>query len=336
MSRLTVILPGLCWPDSGDREYLSPQVNMPGLNQLLNFATVNKCDFSYSDFYYSLLFNKQGNEQHGEIASLALAYAEKLGVIGQWRNYLLASPSHLRIDRDRILISESELLQLDSSESQQLIEALNHHFAGECEFFYISDELWLVGVTIDTHELSLVPLIDIIGENINDYLPTGSAGLLINTLTNEIQMLFHDCVVNNLREQDGLLVVNGIWLWDIQDFAKISLGNKVISSNSNIGNLIDDVGTQLSKNEVVLIDQLYYPSRYRDAYAWVSLVNSLDQDLFVPLFEQWSAGSIEQISVIIPQYSGLSGGVEFRLTKRRFWQRYLKPYRDKMLNYLFN
>ncbi len=335
MSRLTVILPGLCWPDSGDREYLSPQIKMPWFNQLLNFATVNKCDFPYSDFYYSLLFDKQ-DDARDETASLALAFARKLGLTGKWRNYLLASPTHLRLDRDRILISESELLQLDFSESQQLIEMLNHHFTGECEFFYISDELWLVGVTIDTHEQSLVPLIDIIGENINDYLPTGSAGLLINTLTNEIQMLFHDCVVNNLREQDGLLVVNGIWLWDIQDFAKISLGNKVISSNPNIGNLIDDIGTQLSTNGVILIDQLYYPSRYRDAYAWVALVNSLDQDLFVPLVEQWLAGSIEQISVIIPQSSGLNGGVEFHLTKPRFWQRYFKPHRDKVLSYIFN
>ncbi len=335
MSRLTVILPGLCWPDSGDREYLSPQVKMPWLNQLLSFATVNKCNFSYSDFYYSLFLDKQ-DDARDEIASLALAYARKLGIIGKWRNYLLASPTHLRIDRDRILISESELLQLDSSESQQLIEVLNQHFSGECEFFYISDELWLVGVTIDTHEVSLVPLIDIIGENINDYLPTGSAGLLINALTNEIQMLLHDCVVNNLRDQDGLLVVNGIWLWDIHDFAKISLGSEVISSNPNIGNLIDDVGTQLSKNQVILIDQLYYPSRYRDAYAWTGLVNSLDQDLFVPLFEQWSAGTIEEISVIIPQSSGLNGGVEFRLTKRRFWQRYLRSHRDKVLSYIFN
>ena len=335
MSRLTVILPGLCWPDSGDREYLSPQVKMPWLNQLLSFATVNKCNFSYSDFYYSLFLDKQ-DDARDEIASLALAYARKLGLIGRWHNYLLASPTHLRIDRDRILISESELLQLDSSESQQLIEVLNQHFAGGCEFFYISDELWLVGVTIDTHELSLVPLIDIIGENINDYLPTGSAGLLINALTNEIQMLLHDCVVNNLRDQDGLLVVNGIWLWDIHDFAKISLGSEVISSNPNIGNLIDDVSTQLSKNQVILIDQLYYPSRYRDAYAWTGLVNSLDQDLFVPLFEQWSAGTIEEISVIIPQSSGLNGGVEFRLTKRRFWQRYLRSHRDKVLSYIFN
>lgn len=333
MSQLTVVVPGLRWPDSGDGEYLSPQLNTPWLEQLLNFASVGRCDFTYSDFYYSWLFKEQPTEQ---TASLAFAYANRLGICDKWSNYLLASPTHLRIDRDRILIGESELLQLDFSESQQLIELLNQHFSGECEFFYISDELWLVGVTIDTSELELVPLIDIIGENINEFLPAGEAGLAVNALANESQMLFYECAVNNLRNQDGLLAVNGLWLWDKRNLIKNLSATKIISSNPAIGHPINDIKLQLSENQVVLIDQLYYPSRYRDAYAWVSLLNSLDQDLFYQLYQQWSAGAIKQISVIIPQFSGSRNGVEFRLSRLRFWQRYFKRRKPKVLNYIFN
>lgn len=333
MRKLTIIIPGLCWPDGGDKEHLLPQVKTPALNSLLSFAKNELCPYSYSDFYYSLLLKDKTMDKH---KSLAFGYAKILGVENRWKDYLLISPTHLRIDRDRILICESELLQISVEEGDEVIALLNRHFGGECEFFSINEELWLIGINTDFSDISLIPLMDIIGENINEYLPSGELGLKLNALSNEIQMLLFDCPINNWRSNNGLLSINGVWFWDKRNLTNLTFGENEISSNPRLGNPVTDLTSQLLKNNIILIDQLYYPCHYRDAYSWITLLNSLDSDLFYPLFREWRVGSINEISLIVPQYSPDRGGVEFKLTKTKFWKRFLHRTRHTKLNLFAN
>jgi len=47
----------------------------------------------------------------------------------------------------------------------------------------------------------------------DEYLPTGDVGRQFHRIHSELQMLFHDHIVNQQRAGQSLPVVNGLWLW---------------------------------------------------------------------------------------------------------------------------
>jgi hypothetical protein len=51
------------------------------------------------------------------------------------------------------------------------------------------------------------------GKYIGPALPAGVDGPRWRTLLNEIQMLLHDCPINQERENRGLPLVNSLWFW---------------------------------------------------------------------------------------------------------------------------
>ena len=205
---LTIAIPGLFWPDSGDIDYLYPKIEADNFKSLIKHANVSKLNYGYSNLFYSA---STGLAQ----GSLAKQLASQLKITDEYPNFLLAEPTHLRLDRDRLLIAEPALLQLDQSEEVAIINAINTHFNGEIKLYYVNEGLWLVGHKLDVSDCTFYPILDIIGENIDDYLvKEGADAIKLNKLINEIQMLLFNLPLNEERKQEGSLVANSLWLSD--------------------------------------------------------------------------------------------------------------------------
>lgn len=283
MNDLNILLPGIIWNEIGDYKYLYRELDVPCLSKLLSRAKRAKHQLSYSDFVYSGFTEE----------SLAMHYVDKLGATG-YQSYLIAEPTHLRADRDRLLIAESELLQLNENEAYSTIQLINQHFAGDIYIWYIREDLWLLGCNIDVGDLVSYPIIDIVGENADEYLPTGKSRLKLHALMNEIQMLLHECELNKLRTQEGLIPLNSLWLWD--------------KPNIQLPCLIDRG-----------VDSAYYPLQYRDSYAWLGKIREIEQNLISPLLLDLASGKYREINIWIPHMNVTWCFTISKYAMHKFW-----------------
>lgn len=281
----TFIIPGLFWLHSADNEYLSSQLKLPNIDKLLNNCTVE------------IIPNKSLSYWLYDLPSATISAQQTLSVQGftEFSNWLYVEPTHLRVDRDRLLISEPELLQLNDQETINTIETINNHFENELKIFKLNDNLWLIGCNIDTSEIFANPIIDIIGENIDEYLPTGKNSLKLHSVMNEIQMLLFNNDVNTSRENDGLLAINSVWFWQKEFDNKTNL----ITCNdlTNI-TLRESIQSAVTNGSYIYLDTLLYSAKYRDSFAWVNNLNKLDNLIGNELLQ--TLDKYKSVQIIIP------------------------------------
>jgi hypothetical protein len=311
MRELNIVLAGLIWQEVADYEYLYKELSVPKLSKLLSKANITgHAGLSYSDFAYSNTKVQIGT-------TLANNYAAQLNLSG-FNSYLLAEPTNLRADRDRLLIAESELLQLSETEAHEIIASINQHFEGEVKVFYLREDLWLLGTNLDLHDLNSYPIIDIIGENVDDYLPEGVSRIYLHKIMNEIQMLLFEHPVNSLRNEDNLLAVNSLWLWDkkIQPLpCKLGKAAHIKTSVKNIKQLISTADCN-----TLIIDDTYYPAKYRDSFGWVQRLHEIEEYLPEFIMDALRTGKFKTVNIWLPQLSNTWQLNINRFDLYKFWR----------------
>ena len=296
MRELNLVLPGIIWPEIADYEYLLKQLNIPNLSKLCTKATLSRINFHYSDFVYA--------DYDYSAGFLAQSYAKKLNVHSEFNSFLMVEPTHLRADRDRLLIAEAELLQLNTDEAKIIITAINQHFSGELKLYRLEDDLWLLGTNLDLEDLTSYPIIDIVGENIDDFLPLGKSRLQLHKILNEIQMLLFNLPINQQRQDDGLMQVNSVWFWN-KHRPNLNLARQqMISSSQQIDEQLNEITQTTTSLTTLVIPNGYFAARYRDSFAWVQQVNQLEQELASKLIALLSKRKIARIKIIIPSVEG--------------------------------
>jgi hypothetical protein len=311
--KLSIALPGLLWHDIGDIEYLSPQT--PNLDNLIKHATISTIPHSFSDWVYS--------SYTGITNSLATEMAKNLGYYDLYSHFLLAEPTFLRADRDRLLICESELLQLNEDEVSTIIDNLNEHFAGILQAYSITPNLWLIGLNLKLNKDKYYPILDIIGENIDEYLPANSIEL--TKLLNEIQMLLFSLELNKLRKNEGLIQINSLWLWDkeiksnlIDNYSNIFTNSRSLNS-AKIKSLPELLSYAFIDNSLIIIDNLYYPCSYRDSHSYLHNLSVIDSQVIGVLLEHNT--KFDTLEILIP---GIDKTMVITLNKNnkyKFWKK---------------
>lgn len=320
--KCSIAFPGLIWPDIGD-EAVYNEVTTPRLDGLIKRASLSKLDYNFSDLVYATYNDSQID------GTLATAFAKQLKVDTEYSYFLLAEPTHLRVDRDRLLICETELLKLSFKETQIIIDSINSHFNREIKLYAISQELWLIGLNVDIRDNQFYPILDIIGENIDNYLPRGTNSMWLNKIINEIQMLLFNLPENVTRKQDDLLTINSLWLWDkkvdptiINSYSKVFTNiNLVNFNNTKINELVPPYfENTLVDNSLLIFDDLYYPCRYRDFVAWEERLHQVSEHLLQSL----DVRQFSQINLLIPNTSStLILNIKPRNKKYKIWKKSL-------------
>lgn len=127
--------------------------------------------------------------------------------------WLCATPVHMQVRRDQMILMPPHLLTVGADEAADLIASLEAHFAADSlEFRAATPADWYLRcperpkLTTTSPELAA-------GRNVDPLLPAGKDRLDFHRLINEAQMLLHEHPVNVRREAIGAPAINSVWLW---------------------------------------------------------------------------------------------------------------------------
>ncbi len=182
----------------------------PALETLLARANVIE---TVGDSFESTLFGLFGISS-GLDTDLPSAAVSRLAEGGKRDKafWFHADPVFLKATSDRLLLFDAEMLDIRPEDADALTKLFNQHFAEDGWYLEAPHaNRWYLRLPI-MPALNTSPLVDVIGRNIDQYLPTGEEAKKWRSILNEVQMLFHSATANTQREAARLLPIKGIWL----------------------------------------------------------------------------------------------------------------------------
>lgn len=127
--------------------------------------------------------------------------------------WLCLDPVHLEVAMGGLILRPPESLNLTRTEADALIDAINLHWLSEHLALHATHPgRWYLPLP-EVPILRTTPLDEMAGEYLTPHLPRGADARRFLHLINEVQMLLHMHPVNRAREEAGLPLVNGLWLW---------------------------------------------------------------------------------------------------------------------------
>lgn len=127
-------------------------------------------------------------------------------------DYLLhADPIRLLPDRDCLLAFDLDDDPLDLDEIARLVEVFNAHFDDDGLRLYGSPTGRLYLGCDRVPSIRTQPLSEVIGRNLDRFLPEGPDRRRWRSLLNETQMLCHGLELNQEREARGRPTLGGLW-----------------------------------------------------------------------------------------------------------------------------
>ena len=257
--------------------------------------------------------------------------------VGQGTSYCLrADPVHLRLQRDQLILQAAGTLAIE--EARQLCASLNTHFsAAGLNFFAPHPQRWYLQLDkppdMNTHHLAQV-----IGKDVQGYLPYGLDALHWHGVFNEIQMLLFEHEVNVAREMRGELPINSVWFWGGgHETAKLAQPFKKIYGNCELAEAfargagivyapLHGFPTQYHPvnepgDELVVFETLRLALQNGDVYAWREGLQQFEHGVAAPLLRALRSGQIEQLTLDIPDAVASRQWVLTRTASWKFWLR---------------
>jgi hypothetical protein len=144
------------------------------------------------------------------MAPITLAHDMPEAPAGFW---LRADPVLLRPSLDNLILLPSDGLAITQAEADALVHSLNQLFGENGLTFYAPlPERWYVHCQTFP-EVSFTDLEQVLGRQIDGFLPTGPQALLWHRYLNEVQMLFYTHPVNEARAQAQRQLIPSVWFW---------------------------------------------------------------------------------------------------------------------------
>lgn len=329
---LHLVIPGLLAP--GPIPPGLPRPEATALERLLGRARVTTLDAVGYDATLFQLFGLAAAPER----DLPTAAVTRLvdGGDSQQGWWLRADPAHLQPDRNRLLLFDARSLDLDSDEVESLVAELNREFGSAgLQLDAPHPNRWYLRLD-DDPGLRAYPLDQVIGRNINRFLPYDETKRRWRTLWTEIQMALHRSPINTAREARGRRPVNSLWFWgggrlphgarspcdDVYAAEPLSRGLARLAGVA-VSPLPDNAADWLAASEedketLVALEATRYDRADGNLYAWVGHVNALEANWFAPLLTLLDASRVTRLYL----YSG--DGRIFTVERgrwRHFWRR---------------
>ena len=280
-----------------------------------------------------------GGDPDAEIPAGALTLAG-LGGESAGAVWMRADPSHLRLNRDQLILVPAVAFGLQAAESEALAEALNRHFAGQLVFYPLKADRWCVRLeSLDAGGLRTKTPAEVAGRDINRHLPAGEGSIRWHQVLNEIQMVLHEHPVNEAREARGEPAVNSVWLWGAGQlpgglgapFQSVTADDPLASGFAQAAGLRHrpvppDAGIWLERlpgegRQLVVLDTLRLPLALSDYDTWGARIVELEARWFAPLVAALRAASVSMVTVLVPDGTELRAFESTRNDLRHFWRR---------------
>jgi len=265
--------------------------------------------------------------------------------------WLRADPIHLQLQRDRVALMASDMLQLTQQDADHMVAALNAQFAVDGLVFEArAPQRWYVRVA---HRPSLVTqtITAAAGHDVHDVLPTGEDASAWRKIFNEIQMVLHALPVNEQRVDAGLPAINSVWIWgggvrtDVpgrpfnavwsDDALTQSLGAHADAHAARLPKdgaaWVDGARAQpAGEDRLIVIPDCAQSAAYGDVGGWRDAMERLDRSWIAPLVAALRNKLLERLVIVSP---GIKACHRFELGRRslsKFWvaARPLSAYRS--------
>ena len=209
LSKLHLVIPGLLGP-MANLASAGIRLSVPTLERLLSRAD---CRPLMGEDYPTTLFALFGLSS-SEARDLPEGAVNYLGEGGDVEDacWMRADPVHLRADRDRLLLFNGEQLAITLPEAERIAAQFNQHFAEDnIQLLTPNPARWYLRLDhcpeLTTHSHGKV-----VGRHIEPFMPAGKDARRWRQLNNEMQMLLFQSAVNQQREVEGRVSINGLWL----------------------------------------------------------------------------------------------------------------------------
>lgn len=326
---LHLAIPDLLWPVGEDRPVMEG-LKLPALETLLAKGRLTTRDCAYPERWLLDSYGASGSAPYALRAD---------GGEAEDAVWMRADPCHLRVGRDKLMLTDAHTFELSREEAEALVESLNRHFADDGMMFYpMQPERWYLRLD-EAPALTTTPLEEARGRSIDPLLPGGEAAMSWRRALNEVQMLLHDHPVNEAREARGAVPINSVWLWGAGKNEPVSRKpyHRVRSRDPLAAGLAQASGASIlplperaepwlrqaptEGVELLLLDMLAAPAGYGDAHEWRTRLEALERDWLAPLLDALRGGRIGMITV-----HALGAGTNFdaettRQDLRYFWRR---------------
>ncbi|MEB0134796.1 hypothetical protein QN362_05575 [Actimicrobium sp. CCC2.4] len=264
---------------------------------------------------------------------LALRAMHRRGFAPESGVWFVLNPVHIHIARDHLVLTDPRRLALADADSRTLFalaaplfEEIGQQLVyGDAATWFLRADDWTAMQTATPDAAC--------GHNIDIWMPKGPSERDWRKVQNEIQMHWHDCTVNQSREQQGLDPVNSLWLWagtpakqDVRDSPYTDVFNLANWRGETVKHAdsatIADVLAAKPVHGLLLLDMLIEPALGEDLSEWLMRVNALEAPWFAPLLQALKDGALGSCRLILTHGSLVTGHLITRTTLRKFW---LKP-----------
>lgn len=226
-------------------------------------------------------------------------------------SWMCADPVHLHFARETLVLTDNNELDIAHDEALQLVAALNGSFADVGEFMIATPGEWHLRLhklpQLVTHSVAQV-----LGRNIEPYLPSGPDGAEWRRTINEIQMLLHAHPVNEVREAQGKPVINSLWPWGAGSltgrlqqhhqtvYADMPLARGLAqASGGACENLPAGFAQAAAGSTLAVLDSLHYPALALEVDAWQARLQQLETAWFRPLLDALKRKQLGHARIIL-------------------------------------
>ena len=300
---------------------------------LLGRADAEAFSGTHPDEVLFRLFGAQRNAAQ-DVPTGAVSRLADIGGDGDgW--WMRADPVFLKPDGDRLLLFDGRQLDIQRTEAEQLAALFNGHYRDRGWRIEIGHpRRWYLRLK-SAPQVQTCPLSEVVGRNIDSFLPWGQEGADWRFVLNEVQMLFHGSPANDRRQTRGLPPINSLWFWGggrlprgLPDrFSQVYAGSSfsrglAILSGVQLYPLpaqADELlGGPVSGQQLLVNTSLQRHVLDADYRGWSGSLASLHRDWIIPLHQALKKGKVEALR-FFP-----CNGYGYRLDRRclrRFWRR---------------
>ncbi|WP_018152426.1 hypothetical protein [Leeia oryzae] len=328
---ITLILPGLIWPDADPALYNG--LDLPHLHWLLGKGTVNVLAGQTLDQWLVRKAELGFSLPNAALTALRLPDAPTTGY------WLHADPVHLHPNRSELRVIDTQTFGITPAEANALIDALNLHFAEDgLRFFPLTPYQWLLHVAEDP-KLDMTPLQHVIGRSMDPHLPKGENAIRWHKLLNEIQMLMYNHPVNDQRDANGQPMLHSVWPWGGGSLpapvakpkslprwwsdapAWLGLASYLSHSCEPTPSRAEQIVSE-QQDAWVYLDGLAMPQAREDGWGWQEILREYDAVWFAPLMAALQQGQVQQVTLV---YEGDHQVCETTVTRSARWQFWKRP-----------
>ncbi len=330
MRSITLYVPGLF--------HFIPEFNEDELNDLislrsfLSFGRAKSIEnLAYLDQIADFFGIENQDDADVPYAALSRLVDETSRPHGSW---MRVDPVHLKTTPKGLVLIDSRQFPLSQHDALALASVLNEKFKTlNCHLEVPVAERWYLKLP-NTPNIKTNPIHNVAGQSVSDFMLTGDQKEHWLNLFNEIQMLLHDCSVNEQRAAKGEPVINSLWFWGLGELPRSleRCWSNVISDDLIVKALcmlsstrhmmleecqIDHLEDELVGDYLFILTEAQQSVQYDEPFGWLESVRLLENQWLKPMLAHLKNGSISNLEIVTEGYQLSLKASAFR----QFWKR---------------